>query len=66
MATPTQASESPCREGTRSDCSSGSDPKCLDTFLNFICINFCNFRGLRSNFQFEEHHHFSVKTPFPY
>ena len=65
MATPTPASESPSGEGTinvpRSDCSPGIDPKCLDTPLTFFSINFCNIRGLRSNFQSVEHHLSSTK-----
>ena len=65
MATPTPASESPSGEGTinvpRSDCSSGIDPKCLDTPLTFFSINFCNIRGLRSDFQSVEHHLSSTK-----
>ena len=65
MATPTPASESPPGEGTinvsRSDCSSGIDPKCLDTPLTFFSINFCNIRGFRSNFQSVDHHLSSTK-----
>ncbi|MPC75529.1 hypothetical protein E2C01_069919 [Portunus trituberculatus] len=45
----------------RSDCSSYSDPKCLDTSLNFFFISFCNIRGLRSNFQSVEHYLSSTK-----
>ncbi|MPC84017.1 hypothetical protein E2C01_078741 [Portunus trituberculatus] len=48
MVTPNTASEFPSVEGTinvpRSECSSDSNPK-------FFFINFCNIRGLRSNFQ---------------
>ncbi|MPC93629.1 hypothetical protein E2C01_088763 [Portunus trituberculatus] len=60
MTTPNPASESPSGKGTRnvprSDWPSGSDSKCLDTSLNFFFMNFCNIRGLRSNFQSVEHH----------
>ncbi|MPC88504.1 hypothetical protein E2C01_083410 [Portunus trituberculatus] len=60
MATPNPASESPSGEGTKnvpiSDCSLVGDPKYLETSLNFFFINFCNIRGLRSNFQSVEHH----------
>ncbi|MPC87602.1 hypothetical protein E2C01_082468 [Portunus trituberculatus] len=59
------ASESPSREGTknvpRSDASFSDDHKCHDTSLNFFYINFCNIRGLKSNFQSMEHHLFSTK-----
>ncbi|MPC48610.1 hypothetical protein E2C01_042389 [Portunus trituberculatus] len=59
MGTPVNASESPSGDGTknvpRSDAFLDNDPKCLDTF-KFFYINFCNIRGLRSNFQFVEHH----------
>ncbi|MPC41041.1 hypothetical protein E2C01_034621 [Portunus trituberculatus] len=37
------------------------DPKCLDTSLNFFFINFCNIRGLRSNFPSVENHLSSSK-----
>ncbi|MPC64135.1 hypothetical protein E2C01_058247 [Portunus trituberculatus] len=60
------ASESPSGEGTknilRSDASLDNDTKCLDTSLNFFSINFCNIRGLRSNFQSVEHHLSSTKS----
>ncbi|MPC32107.1 hypothetical protein E2C01_025412 [Portunus trituberculatus] len=60
MVTLNPASESPSGEGTRnvprSDCFLDDDLKCLDTSLNFFYINFCNIRGLRSNFQSVEHH----------
>ncbi|MPC47542.1 hypothetical protein E2C01_041291 [Portunus trituberculatus] len=59
------ASESPSGEGTknvpRSDSPLVNDLKCLDTSLNFFYINFCNIRGLRSNFQSVEHHLSSTK-----
>ncbi|MPC37643.1 hypothetical protein E2C01_031130 [Portunus trituberculatus] len=65
MATSNPASESPSREGTRnvprSDCSLGGDPKCLDISFNIFFINFCNIRGLGSNFQSVEHHLSSTK-----
>ncbi|MPC99867.1 hypothetical protein E2C01_095311 [Portunus trituberculatus] len=65
METPNPASEFHSGEGTinvpRSDCSSDSDPKCLDTSLNFFYINFCNIRGLRSHFQSVEHHLYSTR-----
>ncbi|MPC48947.1 hypothetical protein E2C01_042734 [Portunus trituberculatus] len=65
MATPKPASQSPSGEGTRnvprSDSSLDNDPTYLDTSLNFFYINFCNIRGLRSNFQSVEHHLFSTK-----
>ncbi|MPC43622.1 hypothetical protein E2C01_037272 [Portunus trituberculatus] len=55
MRTPINASESLSGEGTknvpRSDASLDNDPKCIDTSLNFFYINFCNIRGLSSNFQ---------------
>ncbi|MPC89140.1 hypothetical protein E2C01_084073 [Portunus trituberculatus] len=60
MGTPINASESPSGEGTknvpRSDIFLDNDPKCLDTSLNFLYINFCNIRGLKSNFHSVEHH----------
>ncbi|MPC37507.1 hypothetical protein E2C01_030989 [Portunus trituberculatus] len=66
MATPNLTSEFHSEKGTRnalrSDCSLGGDPKCLDTSLNFFFINFCNMRGLRSNFQSVEHHLSSTKS----
>ena len=59
------ASESPSGEGTRnvprSDGSPGNDFRCLDTSSNFLYINFCNIRGLRSNFQSVDHHLSSSK-----
>ncbi|MPD01860.1 hypothetical protein E2C01_097405 [Portunus trituberculatus] len=65
MGTPINASESHSGEGTknvpRSDTSLDNDPKCLDTSLNFFYINFCNMRGLSSNFQSVEHHLSSTK-----
>ncbi|MPC51265.1 hypothetical protein E2C01_045111 [Portunus trituberculatus] len=65
MATPNPASESPYGEGTRhvpwSDCLLGGDAICLDTSLGFFFINFCNIRGLRSNFQSVKHHLSSTK-----
>ncbi|MPC37606.1 hypothetical protein E2C01_031093 [Portunus trituberculatus] len=66
MATLNPASESPSGEGTRnvprSDSSLENDPKCLDASLNFFFINFCNIRGLKSNFQSVEHHLSSTKS----
>ncbi|MPC59043.1 hypothetical protein E2C01_053058 [Portunus trituberculatus] len=60
MVTPYPALESPSGEGTnnvpRSDSSLDSNPECLDTSLNFFCINFCNTCSLRYNFQPVEHH----------
>ncbi|MPC65991.1 hypothetical protein E2C01_060134 [Portunus trituberculatus] len=61
MGTPIyHASESPSGEGTkkvtRSDVPLSDSHKFLDTSLNFFYINFCNIRGLRSNFQSLEHH----------
>ena len=60
MASPHPASESPSGEGTknvpRSDCSSADDLGCLDTSSNTFPLDFCNIRGLRSNFQSVEHH----------
>ncbi|MPC32505.1 hypothetical protein E2C01_025818 [Portunus trituberculatus] len=60
MAIPNPESKSPSGEGTRNvprpDCFSGGDPKCLDTSLDLFFTNFCNIRGLRSNFNFVEHH----------
>ncbi|MPC41609.1 hypothetical protein E2C01_035210 [Portunus trituberculatus] len=65
MATPNPALESPSAEGTRNvpklDCSLGANLKCLYTSLNFLYINFCNIRSLRSNFQSLEHHLSSTK-----
>ncbi|MPC97664.1 hypothetical protein E2C01_092988 [Portunus trituberculatus] len=65
MGTPIKASESPSGEGTknlpRSDTFLDNDPKCFDTSLNFLYINFCNIRSLRSNFQSVEHHLSSTK-----
>ncbi|MPC08760.1 hypothetical protein E2C01_001352 [Portunus trituberculatus] len=58
MAAPNPASESPSGEGTKNN-----DPKCLDTSLDFFFINFCNIRGLRSNFQSVEHH---LSSPKPH
>ena len=65
MAIDKTASESPSGEGTinvpSSDGSSGMDSRCLDTSSNFLYINFCNIRGIRSNFQSVEHHLSSSK-----
>ena len=65
MATSRPASESPSGEGTtsipRSDCPSGDDPRCLDTSSQLFYLNFCNIRGLRSNFLSVEHHLSSTK-----
>ncbi|MPC16739.1 hypothetical protein E2C01_009572 [Portunus trituberculatus] len=65
MSTPASASESPSGEGTinvpRSDSSISDGLKCLDPSLNFSFINFCNICGLKSNFQFVEHHLSSAK-----
>ncbi|MPC41444.1 hypothetical protein E2C01_035035 [Portunus trituberculatus] len=48
MVPPNPASEFPSGEGTRnvprSDCPLVSEPKCLNTSLNFFYINFCNIR----------------------
>ena len=59
------ASESLSGEGTRnvprSDHPQGDDSRCLDTSSNCLSINFCNIRGLRSNFQSVEHHLSSAK-----
>ncbi|MPC41182.1 hypothetical protein E2C01_034767 [Portunus trituberculatus] len=50
MATPYPASESRSGEGTRnvpwSDCSLGSDPKCLDTSLNLFSLTYAIFAVL--------------------
>ncbi|MPD04999.1 hypothetical protein E2C01_100716 [Portunus trituberculatus] len=66
MGTPSNASESPSGEGTKnvpmSSAFLDNDPKCLDTSLNFLYINFCNIRGLRSNFHSVEHHLSSTKS----
>ncbi|MPC89480.1 hypothetical protein E2C01_084431 [Portunus trituberculatus] len=50
---------SPCR----SDFPLVGNPKCLNTSLNFFFINLYNIRGLRSNFQFVEHHLSSTEPP---
>ena len=59
------ASDSPSGERTtnvpRSDCLSADDLRCLDTSSNTFTLNFCNIRGLRSNFQSVEHHLSSTK-----
>ena len=59
MACQFAASESPSGEGTtnvpRSDRSPGDDLRCPDT-SSFFYTNFCNIRGLRSNFSSVEHH----------
>merc|ERR1712035_47587 len=59
------ASESLSGEGTRnvprSDHPQGDDSRCLDTSSYCLSINFCNIRGLRSNFQSVEHHLSSAK-----
>ena len=60
MATKFPALESPSREGTtnvlRSDCTSADDLGCLEHSSNTFTLDFCNIRGLRSNFQSVEHH----------
>ena len=65
MALHDTASESLSGEGTRnvprSDHPQGDDSRCLDTSSNCLSINFCNIRGLRSNFQSVEHHLSSAK-----
>ena len=59
------ASESPFGEETTdvpmSDCPSTDDLGCLDTSSNNSTLDFCNIRGLRSNFQSMEHHLSSTK-----
>ena len=40
----------------RSDCSSADDLGCFDTSSNIFTHDFCNIRGLRSNYQSVEHH----------
>ena len=60
-----KASESPSGEGTinvpSSDRPFGNDLRCLDTSSNLLSVNFCNIRGLCSNFQSVEHHLSSSK-----
>ncbi len=41
--------------------SDGDSQRCLDNFPNFFFTNFCNIRGLRSNFQSAQHHLSSSK-----
>ena len=41
--------------------SDGDSQRCLDNSSNFFYINFCNIRGLRSNFHSVEHHLSSSK-----
>ena len=58
-------SESPAGGGTTStpasDGPTGDDSGSLDTSQNLFYVNFCNIRGLRSNFQSVEHHLSSAK-----
>ena len=66
MAYNNSASESPSGGGTRnsprSDSPFGIRPeRHLDSSSNFFFINFCNIRGLRSNFNSVEHHLSSTK-----
>ena len=65
MASLHPASESPSGEGTisvpRSDCLQGDDLRCLNTSSNLFYLNFCNIRGLNSNFPSVEHHLSSSK-----
>ena len=67
-ATTHPASESPSEEGIanvpRSDCPSADDLGCLDTSSNNCTLEFCNIRGLRSNFQSVEHQLSSTKSHF--
>ena len=55
MPSPHPASVSPYGERTtnvlKSDCPSADDLGCLDTSSNNFTLDFCNIRGLRSNFQ---------------
>ena len=61
----TVASESPAGGGTRntprSACLTVDDSACLDTSPGLFFLNFCNIRGLSSNFQSVEHHLLSTK-----
>ena len=65
MATKNPASESPSGKETtnvpRSDCPSADDIGCLDNSFNTFTLDFCNIRGLRSNFQSVEQHLCSTK-----
>ena len=48
----------------RSDCPTGNDLGCFDTFFITFSIDFCNICGHRSNFQSVEHHLSSSKPHF--
>ena len=65
MAKNITASESPARGGTTNTPTTtifGNDlRRCPDNSSNLFCINFCNIRGLRSNFESVEHHLSSSK-----
>ena len=66
MASNKPASESLTGEGTinipRSACLNGDDPmRCPDNAPNSFFLNFCNIRGLHSNFPSVEHHLSSSK-----
>ena len=65
MASPHPASESLSGEGTinipKSDCSSADDLGCPDTPSKTFTLDFCNIRGLKSNFQSVEHYLASTK-----
>ena len=66
IASPHLASESPHGKGTinvpRLVCCFADDLRCLDTSSNTFILDFCNIRGLRSNFQSMEHHLSSTKS----
>ena len=65
MALPQPSSEFPSGEWTTnapiSDCRSADDLGCLDTSSNTFTRDFCNIRGLRSNFKFVKYHLSSTK-----
>ena len=48
----------------RLDYSFADNLGCLDTFSNTCSLDFCNIHGLRSNYQFVEHHLLSTKPHF--
>ncbi len=62
MASQYHASGEGTRNAPRSDPTlDGDSQRCLRNSYNFFFTNFCNIRGLRSNFHSIEHHLFSSK-----
>ena len=61
MACINLASETPGDGSMNSPVGCPSSPRCHGPLPDTLFINFCNIRGLRSNFESVEHHLFSLK-----